>query len=144
MEDVDLTKYIGVTYRMAKRAIAQAVQHLDVRPTQCDLLVFVARYPNQTQKQIAAGSFVDPSLLARDLRALEQKGLLQRTPDPDDRRANRVHLTESGAAAAAEISQISVQWWQTFAAAHPELDVSAYAQLTQAIGSALMEAEFDD
>jgi DNA-binding MarR family transcriptional regulator len=38
----------------------------------------------------------DPSTTSRRISALVDRGLLERTPDPDDRRAHRVHLTARG------------------------------------------------
>jgi DNA-binding MarR family transcriptional regulator len=46
---------------------------------------------------------IAPSTLTRNLGRLEEKGLVARTSDPDDGRAQRVDLTKAGRAAAAEV-----------------------------------------
>jgi DNA-binding MarR family transcriptional regulator len=45
---------------------------------------------------LAARMELDASTTSRHVRALEQLGLVQRSPDPDDGRAFRVELTEQG------------------------------------------------
>ena len=60
---------------------------------------------------------------------LEQAGLVQRAPDPDDRRAKRVHLTDAAGPVLDQIAAIGAEMrtlaragmsdteWETFAAA---------------------------
>ncbi|MBU3062047.1 MarR family transcriptional regulator [Nocardia sp. NEAU-G5] len=51
-----------------------------------------------TQRDIAAQAATDPMMTSQVLRALEQKGLLERRDHPTDRRARSLAPTESGAA----------------------------------------------
>jgi len=46
--------------------------------------------------EIAASAFVDRSEVSRAIFALEQRGILQRVPDPRSRRGSLVSLTEAG------------------------------------------------
>ncbi|HEX6917468.1 MAG TPA: MarR family winged helix-turn-helix transcriptional regulator [Phycicoccus sp.] len=46
--------------------------------------------------EIADAEGHDPSTTSRRISALVDRGLLERTPDPDDGRAHRVHLTGPG------------------------------------------------
>ncbi len=39
---------------------------------------------------------MEPRSLSRILNSMEEKGLIERKPDPNDKRVNRVHLTELG------------------------------------------------
>ena len=96
MADTELTRHLSGIYRLTKGTINQQIAHLNVRATQSDLLLYANEYPHQTQKMIARANCVDPSLLARDLQLLEQRGWLVRTPDADDKRARRVTLTPAG------------------------------------------------
>ena len=45
---------------------------------------------------LAAALSLDASTVSRHARQLEDRGLLERTDDPDDRRASRVAVTEQG------------------------------------------------
>lgn len=48
---------------------------------------------------------LDASTASRLVRTLESDGLIVRTPDPDDRRASRLELTEAGSARLEEFSE---------------------------------------
>ncbi|MFI6704531.1 MarR family winged helix-turn-helix transcriptional regulator [Streptomyces sp. NPDC050509] len=50
---------------------------------------------------------VEASHVARQLRHLEQHGYVARAPDPDDRRAQRVRLTDAGLAAVDRVREVS-------------------------------------
>ncbi|WP_328875449.1 MarR family transcriptional regulator [Streptomyces sp. NBC_00287] len=50
---------------------------------------------------------VEASHVTRQLRQLESSGFVKRVPDPDDRRAQRVQITESGLAAVDRMREAS-------------------------------------
>ncbi|MFE3740696.1 MarR family winged helix-turn-helix transcriptional regulator [Streptomyces sp. NPDC059134] len=50
---------------------------------------------------------VEASHVARQLRHLEEHGYVTRAPDPDDRRAQRVRLTDAGLAAIDRVREVS-------------------------------------
>lgn len=50
---------------------------------------------------------VEASHVTRQLRQLESSGLVRRVPDPDDRRAQRVQITEAGLAAVDRMREAS-------------------------------------
>jgi DNA-binding MarR family transcriptional regulator len=52
--------------------------------------------PAVRPSDIAADLGLDASTVSRHLRTLEQLGLVERTDDPDDRRAQRVALSDRG------------------------------------------------
>jgi DNA-binding MarR family transcriptional regulator len=49
-----------------------------------------------SMKELAEALGMDPTTLNRTLKPLEAQGFVTTAPDPDDRRARRIHLTESG------------------------------------------------
>lgn len=67
-------------------------------------LSHLARYGDDvSQKELAERMQIDTSSLVRLLDILEAKGEIERHPDPDDRRAKRLHLTPAGRSAFAAI-----------------------------------------
>ena len=50
-----------------------------------------------SQRRLAEHAVTDPMMTSQVLRALEQRGLLERAPDPADRRARALRVTPVGA-----------------------------------------------
>src|SRR5919199_6857464 len=62
-------------------------------------LAVVHRCAPARVKDVAAELHVDLSVASRQIAALEGAGYLKREPDPEDRRSQRVSLTDAGVAA---------------------------------------------
>ncbi len=56
------------------------------------ILVWLDRQPGLSQKELAEKLEVEPITVARLVDRLEMRGLLERRPDPADRRVWRLHL----------------------------------------------------
>ena len=63
---------------------------------QWGILIWLERQPGLSQKELAEILEVEPITVARLIDRLETRGMVERRPDPKDRRANRLFLTESG------------------------------------------------
>jgi len=61
------------------------------------VLYCLARRDAETQAALAQAIGYDKTRLIRVLDALQERGLVDRTPDPADRRAHVVRLTKAGA-----------------------------------------------
>jgi DNA-binding MarR family transcriptional regulator len=59
-------------------------------------LSLVARYPDQSSAQLARRTFVTPQSAQTMVQALERRGLVERTPDPENQRILRIRLTDRG------------------------------------------------
>jgi DNA-binding MarR family transcriptional regulator len=77
-----------VSSRMEERLGVTAQQRLIVR---C-----VGKYPGLTAGQLAGLLHLDPGTVSASLRRLGQRGLVERRPDPRDRRRVTLGLTEEG------------------------------------------------
>ncbi|AKK30957.1 MarR family winged helix-turn-helix transcriptional regulator [Mycobacterium sp. EPa45] len=62
------------------------------------VLVALDGWSVRTQAALAAAIGADKTRIIRDLDELQQRGLIERTPDPDDRRARVLAITEAGRA----------------------------------------------
>ncbi|GAA3296470.1 MarR family winged helix-turn-helix transcriptional regulator [Streptomyces cinereospinus] len=70
--------------------------HPDLEPAAYGLLVRLDECGRQRATELAAYIGVGKATVSRQLRALEDLGLVAREPDPADGRAWLVHLTEEG------------------------------------------------
>ena len=60
------------------------------------LLQMISRHPDCTAQQIASVTGRDKAQITRVIKELEGMGLITRTPDPEDRRAQLLALNEKG------------------------------------------------
>ena len=72
--------------------------HPELEPDAYGLLVTIDRTGPARVTDLAAAIGVGKATMSRQVRALEALGLVRRTPDPEDGRAFRLELTESGRA----------------------------------------------
>lgn len=89
--------------RKAARRISQIYdQHLEkagLTITQYGLLTQIRSFEGISVGQLAEKMVMDPTTLTRNLRPIERDGLVTLTPDPRDKRARCLQLTEKGLAA---------------------------------------------
>ena len=87
-----LTKAQQTVYQYFKSRLAD----FDVTPVQYGILASLWLNDGQSPSQIACSLNLDSSTITGLLDRMENKQLLQRQPDAQDRRALRVFLTETG------------------------------------------------
>ncbi|MEU5863214.1 MULTISPECIES: MarR family transcriptional regulator [unclassified Nonomuraea] len=78
---------------------------------------------------IAEGLQVESPHVTRHVAALEQRGLVERVRDPDDRRAWRIALTEEGAEVAGRCRRITTGWFEEALADWPESEREELSRL---------------
>src|SRR6266545_1596349 len=69
---------------------------LGLDPRHVMLLRHVAVEEGRSQQALGEALQIPPSRMVALVDALEQRGLLRRRPDPDDRRVRTLHLTRDG------------------------------------------------
>ncbi len=89
-----LSKVQQSVYQHFKESLAE----YDVTPVQYGILACLWQHNGQAPSQIAACLSLEGSTITGILDRMENKGLLKRTPDPGDRRALKVVLTDVGSA----------------------------------------------
>lgn len=87
---------VGRTNLKVHRALNQLLGRLDLSLAQHEILVTIARFSDLTQRELSERLLVTKSNATALLNKLESRGLVRRTPDPDDSRVNRLSLTQPG------------------------------------------------
>ncbi|MBC2886550.1 MarR family transcriptional regulator [Ochrobactrum sp. CM-21-5] len=80
---------------------------LEFTPAEARTLVHVARHAPVRQAVLAERMGIEAMTLSGHLDRLEGAGMIQRIPDPNDRRAKQVHLTDAAEKALETIHRIS-------------------------------------
>ncbi|MER5180508.1 MarR family transcriptional regulator [Streptomyces sp. NPDC002896] len=99
-EFLSLERELTVLLRRARASSGEMARevHPDLEPAAYGLLVRLEERGEQRATELAAYIGVGKATMSRQLRALEQLGLVAREPDPADGRAWLVHLTDEGRA----------------------------------------------
>ena len=87
----------GVVARV-DRLLARELVGTDLTRTQVSILFALVRGGERRAGDLAEQEAINPTLLSRVVGGLEAAGLVQRVPDPQDRRAALVRATPAGAA----------------------------------------------
>jgi DNA-binding MarR family transcriptional regulator len=83
------------TARLLRRDFERRSKGTGLTRAQWAVLAYVARNEGSTQAALADMLEIEPITLVRLLDKLEAAGLVERRPDPSDRRVRRLHLTEA-------------------------------------------------
>jgi len=80
---------------------------LNLTLAQCKVLCYLQRNEGSSQVELAYLTDTDPMTLVRILDRMERDGLIERQPDPADRRARRLYLQEAALPVLKEIWRVS-------------------------------------
>ena len=95
-KNLPLSKLISIIARSNTIYINRHLEDLNINSTQLELLFEISRNNNINQEKIAAGCSIDKGAVARSIKKLEENGLVKREIDVNNRRQNKVSLTELG------------------------------------------------
>jgi len=89
----------------ASREMSQALAGLGLELRQFGLLRLLASAQGGSQRALGAMLDITPNRMVALVDGLESKGLIERRPHPEDRRAYTISLTDAGAAAFGQAMQ---------------------------------------
>ncbi|MEO3830054.1 MarR family transcriptional regulator [Actinomadura sp. B10D3] len=93
---------VGVAFLLAQLGahatarFAERIAELDLTPPQAGLLRMLAGAPGRSQRELAGELGMPPSRFVPFADEMEERGLIERRRNPDDRRLYALYLTEKG------------------------------------------------
>jgi len=106
-EDVEFAAELGKVARRWRTRLDSRLRALGLTQARWMALLELSRADGLTQRELAATLGVEGPTLVRLLDGLEEQGLIERQSCPDDRRVNRLRLTEAAGPVMSEIRQIA-------------------------------------
>lgn len=94
--DASLGFQVNRTARALGHRLGAALQPHGLTPSQWVVLEHVTQHPDRHQERLATDLGTDAATLVEVLRRLESRGLVERIPDPADRRRRLVRPTAHG------------------------------------------------
>jgi DNA-binding MarR family transcriptional regulator len=101
----------GVAFTLAQLGahatdlFARRTSQLGLSPAQAGFLRMVATSPGRSQKELAGDLGMPPSRFVPFADELDQKGLIERRKNPDDRRLHALYLTDAGRRLLGEVAK---------------------------------------
>lgn len=92
--DPSLGYLLADAARLLRRRFDQESRDLPMTSAQLQIVARLSRNEGITQAALAALLEIEPMTLSRHVDRMEVAGLVQRQPDPNDRRARRLYTTE--------------------------------------------------
>lgn len=113
--DFDLEEFIPYLLNQAAEATSRAFQTIyteqyGMTRTQWRVLANLGKFGSMTAKTICGFTNTEKTKVSRAIAALEAAGLLQRETNMDDRRVEKLQLTEAGLAAFRHLGKFALQY----------------------------------
>jgi DNA-binding MarR family transcriptional regulator len=132
IDDRDPARAGGVAFLLAQlgahaaAAFAERIRPLELTPPQAGVLRRLGQFPGQSQRGLADALGMHAPRLVALIDELEDRGLVARDRDPDDRRNYAISLTDEGQRVLAKLGAVAREHELAIAAA---LDDDERAQL---------------
>jgi DNA-binding MarR family transcriptional regulator len=127
-DDEHLSELFWSVARSLRHLNREALEPLNVAPSHGRALGVLLRHGSLRPGALAEHLRIAPRSATEVVDDLQERGLVARTPDPDDRRATLVSLTDAGRAASAAIAAARRQAAERFFAG---LEAADRAELTR-------------
>ena len=108
-------RLLNLLIRCCKEYSHKKILRKDMSETECYICSYVYSRPNCTQYDVAEALKIDKTTLAKALRTLEEKNFIERTKDDNDKRVNRLVLTEICISKISDIITIHNDWMKEVA-----------------------------
>ena len=103
-------KLISMIARGHTIYINRHLENLNISATQLHLLFEISHQCEINQEKIASRCNINKGSVARSIKKLEDKGLVKRKVDENNRRQNKISLTQTGEETLNEAVKILKQW----------------------------------
>lgn len=119
MRKLDTSDSIGTLIFLASKSLERAAEYeikqkLGFTSSQWKVIIALNQFEGLNQKELADKIYVDTSTLVPIIDKMEKNGLLERKPDPKDRRHNRLFLTKKSESTVDSIVEVIIQLKKLF------------------------------
>ena len=131
-------RQIAITYRCAMRFREKELMDTGLSGCQTPYLTALFRQSGLSQEEMAKRLNVNKSSVTRQLALLEEKGYVERRPDPKDKRSLLIYPTEKALALEERIFQVYGAWNRYLT---QDLSPEEKAELSRLMGKIADKAE---
>lgn len=103
-------KYISILYRYQQCFMGKELKKYSLGTGQYIFLLTLFKKDGISQEEISKTSYIDKGTTARAIAKLEKEGYVLRKKDEEDKRANRIYLTEKALEFKSVLFEILRKW----------------------------------
>jgi len=122
---------LSVTSFFKKEFIDKGIN--SIKPAYLGVLISLWNKDNLQANELGKRSGLEPSSMTGLLDRMERDGLVKRGPDPNDRRASRIHLTQKGVDAEISTTKIVSSTLEKVFSSIPEKDIETTKKVLRTI-----------
>lgn len=105
-----ISKYISQLYRKSRIFVSKGVSQFDIGSGQLMFLIALYNKDGRIQEEITESLQIDKATTARALKKLEEEDYIVRVRNIEDKRSNKIYLTEKSKAMKKEIYSVIDNW----------------------------------
>lgn len=110
MNHRNIGKWFHILERRSQMYIAKSCEAIGISAQAYYLLLNLYGHEGVSQEDMAGIMLVDKAVVAREIKILEEKGLVERVQDKADKRIKRLYATEAGKAREGFLLEILQRW----------------------------------
>ena len=119
MVKIDMENSVGTAIFLASKSLERAAEYrikseLGLTSSQWKVILALNFFNGISQKELAGKIYIDGSTLVPVIDKMEKNGLVERKPDPNDRRNNLIFLTRKSQSVVDSITGIIFQLRKEF------------------------------
>ncbi|WP_195988122.1 MarR family transcriptional regulator [Clostridium sp. D53t1_180928_C8] len=106
----NVARYISQLYRKSTIFINREVAKYDIRTGQLMFLTSLYKRDGSNQEEISEELKIDKATTTRALKKLEEQNFITRVKDKEDKRVNRIYLTEKSKEVRPDVANVFYEW----------------------------------
>lgn len=122
-----------MTNKLHRMYLDREVNKSGVYRSQHQILMYIAQFPNASQKEIASHQNVSTATIAVSLKKLEKGGYISRVSNENDNRFNQIRITPKGEAVVEESCQVFRKAEEAMFSDFDEADLSRFEEYLERI-----------
>jgi len=126
-------EHMAVTQRMLNSFLRYKLENTDINASQFIFLMHLFKKDGQSQEQINRSIQYDKGVIARMAIQLEKDAYITRQSNPQDKRANSLHLTEKAKGFYPKMIDILVEWNDVLLCDESEEEIKKLSEIVERI-----------
>ena len=111
---------MNIFFRCGKEYGRNAIKDLGINDTEYTICSFLYFYKDAPQDLICKSYMIDKTTVTKALHSMEERGLITRTVNPENRRQNLINLTNDGKDLIKDVVNVYDEWVSKVAASLDE------------------------